>query len=165
MSSKASKETLETLRKLLRDLGFDFPGLIFIERDCIYKVESAIIHEVDRTPVIFDPGLGGGTGEVPARCFESSALDLGGQAVTDNAGRLTWKLSDFVCNADRAGYQAPASFVTTALSTAPIFLTARILSTGGDLVVDVFSWDTSGAPAPNVRFAWRCWVPTQAIVL
>lgn len=164
MSSKASKETLETLTKLFRDLGLDFPGLNFIERDCVYKIERAIVHEVDRTPVIFDPEFGGG-GEVPTRCFESDAIDLGGQAVTDNSGRFTWKLSNFVCKADRAGYQTPASFVTTALSSAPIFLTARIVSSGVDLVIDVFSWDTNGAPAPNIRFAWRCWVPSQAIVL
>lgn len=164
MISKASKETLETLKKLFRDLGLDFPGFNFIERNCVYRIGRATVHEVDRTPVIFDPDLGGG-GEVPTRCFESDAIDLGGQAVTDSAGRLTWKLSDFVCKADRAGYQAPASFVTTALTGAPIFLSARVVSTGGDLVIDVFSWDTNGAPAPNIRFAWRCWVPSQAIVL
>jgi hypothetical protein len=164
MASKASKETLETLKKLFRDLGLDFPGLNFIERDCVYKIQRATVHEVDRTPVIFDPDLGGAS-EVPTRCFESDAIDLGGQAVTDSAGRLTWKLSDFVCKADRAGYQAPVSFVTTALTSSPIFLTARMVSSGGDLVVDVFSWDSSGAAAPNIRFAWRCWIPTQAIVL
>ena len=164
MTSKASKETLETLKKLFRDLGLDFPGLNFIERDCLYKIQTATVHEVDRTPVIFDPDLGGAS-EVPTRCFQSDAIDLGGQAVTDSTGRLTWKLSDFVCKGDRAGYQAPASFVTTALTSVPIVLTARILSSGGDLVVDVFSWDSNGAPAPNIRFAWRCWIPTQAIIL
>lgn len=165
MSSKATKETLETLRKLFLDLGLDFPGLSFLERDCIYKEQkNSTVHEVDRTPVIFDPDLGGGT-EVPARCFDSGSLDLGGQAVTDGAGRLTWKLSNFVCKADRTSHAAPIAFVTTAMSNSPIFLTTRTLSTGGDLVIDVFSWDTNGAPAPNVRFAWRCWVPTQLIVL
>ena len=164
MNSKPSQETMETLKTLFRDLGLDFPGLNFIQRDCIYKAEAATVHEVDRTPVIFDPNLGG-PGEVPARCFESGSLDLAGESVTDSAGRFTWRLSDFICSSDRAGYLAPASFVTTAMSGAPIFLTARILSSGADLVIDVFSWDVSGAPAPNVRFAWRCWVPTQAIVL
>ena len=164
MTSKASRETLETLRKLFLDLGLDFPGLIFLERDSIYKAQSATVHEVDRTPVLFDPDLGGGI-EVPARCFESASLDLGGQAVTDSAGRLTWKLSNFVCRADRLNYLAPTSFVTTAMSSSPIFLTTRTLSSGSDLVIDVFSWDTNGAPAPNVRFAWRCWVPSQSIVL
>jgi len=164
MSSKASRETLETLRKLFLDLGLDFPGLNFVERNCVYKAQSATVHEVDRTPVIFDPDLGGGT-EVPARCFDSGSLDLGGQAVTDNAGRFTWKLSSFVCKADRGNYAAPATFVTTAMSSSPIFLTTQTLSIGSDLVIDVFSWDTNGAPAPNVRFAWRCWVPTQSIVL
>jgi hypothetical protein len=164
MNSKASRETLEKLRKLFLDLGLHFPGLNFVERDGIYKAQNATVHEVDRTPVIFDPDLGGG-GEVLARCFDSGALDLGGQAVTDSAGRLTWKLSNFVCKADRTSYVAPATFVTTAMSSAPIFLTTQTLSIGSDLVIDVFSWDTNGAPAPNIRFAWRCWVPTQSIVL
>ena len=121
MSSKASRETLETLRKLFLDLGLDFPELNFVERDCIYKAQSATVHEVDRTPVIFDPDLGGGN-EVLARCFDSGSLDLGGQAVTDSAGRLTWKLSNSVCKPDRAIYVAPATFVTTAISSSPIFL-------------------------------------------
>lgn len=161
MSSTASRETL---RKLLLDLGLDFPGLVFVERDCIYKSQSATVHEVDRTPVIFDPDLGGG-GEVPVRCFDNESLDLGGHAVTDSAGRLTWKLSSFVCQADRSSYVAPATFVTTAMSSSPIFLTTRTLSIGSDLVIDVFSWDTNGVPAPNVRFAWRCWVLKFSIVL
>jgi hypothetical protein len=162
MSSKASKETIEALTKLFRDLGIDFPGLNFLERDAIYKIEGATVHETDRTPVIFDPDFP--PTEVPARCFASDAIDLGGQAVTDAAGRLTWKLSNFVCKGDRANYLAPPAFVATAMSSAAIVLTTRTVSLGSDLVIDVFSWDASGAPAPNVRFAWRCWIPTQAIV-
>jgi hypothetical protein len=164
MTAKASKETLEALRKLFLDLGLHFPGLNFVERDALYKIEGATVHETDRTPVIFDPDLGGST-EVPARCFASDALDLAGQAVTDSAGRLTWKLSNFVCKPDRGNYLTPEAFVATAITSSPIFLTTRTLSAGSDLVVDIFSWDTNGAPAPNVRFAWRCWVPTQSIVL
>src|SRR5262245_23011234 len=100
MTSKGSKETIETLKKLLRDLGLDFPGFNFVERDALYRIQGATVHETDRTPVIFDPDLGS-PGEVPVRCYPSEAIDLGGQAVTDAAGRLTWKLSDFVCRNDR----------------------------------------------------------------
>jgi hypothetical protein len=164
MNSKTSQETLETLKKLFRDLGIDFPGLNFVERDCVYKVQDATVHETDRTPVIFDPDLGGGTGEIPTRCFPSGSLDLGGQAVTDNTGRFTWKLSNFVCAADRSSYLAPTSFVATAMSLTPAFLTSVTLSIGADLIVDVLSWTPSGVSAPNVRFAWRCWVPAQSIV-
>jgi hypothetical protein len=163
MGSKVTPETLEALRKIFRDLGLDFPGFHFIEQDALYTRHGAKIHEVDRTPVIVldDGSGGGGSGEVPTRCFEKGSIDLGGQSTTDNAGRLTWKLDDYICRDDRTSYLAPTSFVTTALSTAPVFLTARMVSGG---VVDVFSWGTNGAPAPNVRFAWRCWVPTEAIV-
>lgn len=161
MSSTASRETL---RKLLLELGLKFPGLVFLDRNCIYKSQSATVHEVDRTPVLFDPDLGGG-GEGPVRCFDNESLDLGGHAVTDSAGRLTWKLSNFVCQAEDISYSAPASFVTTAMSSSPIFLTTRTLSIGSDVVIDVFSWDTNGVPAPNVSFAWRCWVLKQSPVL
>jgi hypothetical protein len=161
MSAKDSKEKLA---KLLSDLGLDLGGLSFLERDCLYRTEGAAAHEVDRTPVIFDPDLGPGDG-VRARCFDIQSLDLGGQATTDGAGRLTWKLSNFVCSTQGISYLAPSAFVATAMSSSPVFITTRTLSTGSDLVIDVFSWDTDGAPAPNVRFAWRCWVQSQAIVL
>ncbi|MBC5785922.1 hypothetical protein H8N03_23490 [Ramlibacter sp. USB13] len=165
MVAKPPQKTLEALRKLLLDLGLDFPGLNFIERDAVYRpTPNARVHEVDRTPVVFDPGLGG-SGEVPARCFFNDTLDLGGQATTDGAGRLTWKLSQYVCSSERpAGYVAPVSFVTTALGSSPVFLTARIASVASDVVIDVFSWGANGAPAPNARFAWRCWVPVATIV-
>ena len=164
MSPKVSKETLEALKKIFLELGLEFPGFNFVERDALYKIQGATVHETDRTPVIFDPDFPPPP-EVPARCFPSEAIDLGGQAVTDGVGRLTWKLSNFVCKNDRASYQAPPAFVATAISNAPIFLTTRTVSIVGDLAIDVFSWDANGAPAPNVRFAWRCWVPSQAIIL
>src|SRR5262245_55594950 len=165
MGSKVSQEKLEALQKILRDLGIHFPPLKFIEDDALYKLETAIVHEVDRTPVIvIDDGSGTGSGAPRTRCFDDGAIDLGGQSTTDNTGRLTWKLSDYVCKENLQSYLAPASFVTTALSTSPIFLTARITSIGFDLVIDVFSWDANGAAAPNVRFAWRCWVRGQNII-
>ena len=90
MGSKVTPETLEALRKIFRDLGLDFPGFHFIEQDALYTRHDSTIHEVDRTPVIvLDDGSGGGSGEVPTRCFAKGSIDLGGQATTDSAGRLT----------------------------------------------------------------------------
>lgn len=152
MATKSSKSA--ALRESLRDLGFDLPELIFIHRDSLFRDHSVQIHEVDHTPKIFDPDIGSGKG-VPARCFSSHGLDIGGKATTNDAGKLTWKLSNFYCG--QFEVSEPVSFVATARSNSPVFLTSRTISTGDDLVIDVFSWDISGNPAPTVAFAWRCW--------
>lgn len=163
MSAKSSKASRDKLKKLLADLGLSFPGIDFLERDCLYRAQGATAHEVDHTPVVFDPELGGGN-SVRARCFDIGSLDLGGQATTGGDGHLTWKLSNFVCRRGGNSYLTPTAFVTTAISSSPVFLTTRIVSTGPDLVIDVFSWDTNGDRAASVRFAWRCWVQEQSIV-
>ena len=155
MTTKSSK--VDALRKALLNLGFNLPELRFIERESLSVGQPVRIHEIDRTPLLMDPDLGPGEG-VRKKCFDSTGLDVGGKAVTDNAGRLLWKLSDFVCVVGRLSVSEPASFVATARSKSPVFLTSRTISTGDDLVIDVFSWDTSGNPAPKVGFAWRCWI-------
>lgn len=160
MASKTEKDALE---KALAGLGFDLPEISFIRRDGLSAKQEVSVHEVDLTPEFVDPGLGAG-GNIRARCFGSHAIDIGGRAVTDSAGRLTWKLSDFVCQSGGTDYSDPVSFVATALTNSAVLLTARTASTGGDLVVDVFSWDTNGAPAPKVRFFWRCWVQALTVV-
>ena len=46
----------------------------------------------------------------------------------------------------------PVSFVVTAMADSPVFMTAPIVSTGQDLIVNVFSWITDGKPAPKVHY-------------
>ena len=155
MTTKSSK--VDALRKALLNLGFNLPELRYIERESLSVSQPVRTHEIDRTPLLFDPDLGPGEG-VRKKCSDSTGLDVGGKAVTDNAGRLLWKLTDFICEGDGLSVSEPASFVATARSKSPVFLTSRTISTGDDLVIDVFSWDTSGNPAPKVGFAWRCWI-------
>jgi len=157
------ESSLEALKRGLSGFGLDLPDLNFVQQDALYTDDVATIHEVDRTPVILDPALGG-RGAAPVRCFRSRAFDMGGRANTDSVGRLVWKLSDFVCNPGGTFYSQPVSFVATAVSSSAQFLTTRMQSTGNDLIIDVFSWDTNGAPAPRVAFAWHCKVQAQIIV-
>ena len=151
-----TKNADSKLRKLLVELDARI-----LVRNSLYTNEAVKIQEVDRTPQIFDPDLG--PGELRRECRGSQSIDLGGRAATDASGKLTWKLSDFVCESDQV-YSHPVSFVATPFSADPVSLTALVQSIGPDLVVEVFTWDSSGAAAPQVPFAWRCWVPTSVIV-
>lgn len=158
----AKHSATDVIRKALLGLGLELPDLTFVQRDSLYVVDQSVrIHEVDRTPVFLDPDLGPGDG-VKAQCFVRRGLDVGGRARTGDVGRLTWKLSDFVC--DGQSVAEPASFVATAQSDSAVVLTTKTVSTGDDLVIEVFSWDINGNPAPNVRFAWRCWTQTPPII-
>ena len=161
MTKKKSK--IDAVRRAILDLGIDFPGLSFVERDSLSTSESVSIHEVDRTPVFVDPELGAGDG-IREKCFNSNGLDVGGKSVTSDEGKFTWKLSNFICEVGRLNVSEPACFVATARSNSPVFLTSSTVSVGDDLVIDVFSWDTSGNAAPNVRFSWRCWTDTPFII-
>ena len=133
MTTKSSK--VDALRKALLNLGFNLPELSFIERNSLMAGQPVQIHEIDRTPILVDPDIGPGDG-VREKCSNSTGLDIGGKAVTDNAGRLLWKLSDFICVVGRISVSEPASFVATARSKSPVFLTSRTISTGDDLVIE-----------------------------
>ena len=115
--------------------------------------------------MVVDPELGQ-RGGIRESCYPRSELDVGGVASTNRQGQLRWLLSQIICEVDpRTIYAAPISFVATAMSASAETTTARIISTGGDVVIDVFSWDSAGNSAPNVRFSWRYWslseVPVQ----
>ncbi len=160
MTTESAKEYR---RKALFDLGLDLPGLSFVQRDSLSLGQSVRVHEVDRTPVVVDPDIGASDG-IREQCFVSHGLDVGGKASTGDAGQLTWKLSKFICETSPPNISELASFVATAQSDSPIVLTTRTVSTGNDLVIEVFSWDMNGNPAPNVQFAWRCWAEDRFIV-
>ena len=149
------------LTKLLAEFGIDLPGIYLLRRNSLYHADEAVqVQEVDLTPQFVDPDVVG-AGLPRRRCLGSTAIDLGGRAVTDASGKLTWKLADFVCEFARYTYSEPVSFVATPLSADPVSLTALVRSIGSDLVVEVFSWDASGAAAPRVGFSWRCWVEAR----
>lgn len=93
----------------------------------------------------------------PSQCQERECIDLSGIASTGSDGRKTWRFTDYNCYSD-AIPEEPASFIATPVTDRPIHLTAKITfqSSPKDLVVEIFTWDANGNPAPSVRFSWRC---------
>jgi hypothetical protein len=149
------KAYLENLSSALAKLGLNLPDLNFVQRDSLSALQSVSVHEVDRTPVFVDAGLG--PGGLKEKCSTSQGFDVGGKSSTGTTGHLTWKLSNYVCENPGSTFLEPASFVATAQSESPVVMTTKTLSSGDDLVIKVFSWLMNGNPAPNVRFTWRCW--------
>ena len=154
---KTTDKKSAELRKLLDDFGIDFPTT---RRNCLYNTPDVRVHEIDVMGELFNPDQGETAGS-RRRCLDSPSIDLGGRATTDDSGKRIWKLSDFVCGADALVYHRPVSFVATPLSETPVSITVSVRSTGSDLVVNVFSWDRSGDPAPRVFFSWRCWAEAK----
>ncbi len=162
MIKKSSK--IDAVRKAILDLGLDFPELNFIQRNSLYSRGEVSIHEVDTTPKLANPDIPDG-GRLNERCYDHQhGIDVGGKAATSSEGKFTWKLSNFICENGRLFVSEPASFVATARSKTPVFLTSNTISAGNDLIIDVFSWDSSGKPSPNAHFSWRCWVDTPIVV-
>jgi hypothetical protein len=153
---------LKKIRAALAALKLDLPELNFIQKDSLSNVENVTIHQVDRTPVVFDPDLG--EGQPQEFCFASRGLDIAGKAVTDRNGRHRWELKNYICEAPRVSISEPVAFVATARSRVPVVMTTETVATGTTLVIEVFSWDMSGAAAANVRFSWRCWAESPHII-
>lgn len=159
-------EHVAALRKALGGLDLHLPDLRFIERDALSNIESTQFHITDRTPVIFDPSHSTGSGGGPREfCFAGQGMDIAGKAVTGNSGRMQWKLTSYICENGPLLIEEPAAFVATPRSAGPVMMTSTTVSVGPDLVIDVFSWTTGGAPAPNTAFSWRCWFNLVPIIL
>jgi hypothetical protein len=98
------------------------------------------------------------------RCIPNfDGIDLSGGSYTDSSGRMTWRLSNFVCAPEGGpAVDFPVSFVATPLSDKPAYITVKYVGLGpqpGDIAIDVFSWDAQGNPAPSTSFYWRCRLP------
>ncbi len=159
-NKKTMNEERGDLEKLIGKLGIDVQTVEFRRRNSLSTHQDVQVHEIDLPLDVLDSDLGA-TASPWRECFDSRSIDLGGWAVTGDAGKRIWKLSDFVCDSNsRVVYRQPVSFVATPLSEEPVSMTVIVRSTGSDLVVEVFSWDASGAAAPRVGFSWRCWVDT-----
>lgn len=159
-------EQVAALRKALSGLDLHLPDLNFIERDALSNVEPTQFHVTDRTPVIFDPSHGTGTGGGPREfCFAGQAMDIGGKSVTGSDGKMRWVLKNYICDDRLIAVDEPVAFVATPRATGPVLMTTNTVSSGSDLVIDVFSWTITGAPAANTRFSWRCWFSFPPIIL
>lgn len=116
-----------------------------------------------------DPNLGLTIKEVSTifpdsgRCIHGfDAIDLSGGSVTDSAGRMTWRMLDFVCPDRDLQVDFPVSFVATPISDKPAYMTVKFTgleSQPNNVVFEVYSWDSQGNPAPLVYFYFRCKIP------
>lgn len=159
-------ERVASIRTALQGFGLDLPVLKFIERDALSNVQGAQVHITDRTPVIFDPTTSDGSGGGPREfCFAGPGMDIGGKAVTGSDGRMQWKLTNYICENGPLAVDEPVSFVATPRAASAVMMTSTTVSTGSDLVIDVFSWNPDGSPAPGTRFSWRCWFNLPPIIL
>jgi hypothetical protein len=87
-------------------------------------------------------------------------IDLSGGSLTDPAGRMTWRLSNFVCPPEALVPDFPVSFVATPLSDKPGYITVKnVALEANDVTIDVYSWDSHGNPAASMFFYWRCRIP------
>jgi hypothetical protein len=63
------------------------------------------------------------------RCFGMGGIDLSGGWMTDEAGRMIWRLSNFLCreNVPPGGLAVdfPVSFVATPMTDKPAYITAK----------------------------------------
>jgi hypothetical protein len=156
--SMSKKDEVKQLKELTeRFLGQPADNLFFKQRTSVRTSNTeAYIQELE--PVIDG---------VRTRCLDANVIDLSGRASTDEGGKRTWKLRDYIVPCDRGfdEFDRPMSFVATPHSNSPIYLTTRPAegfltpSPPDDVVVEVFTWDAGGNPAPNVTFSWRCRVP------
>lgn len=156
---------VDDLRKALANLDLHLPELKFIEKDAISNVEATQFHNTDRTPVIFDPDVSDGSGGPREFCFSGQAMDIGGKAVTGSDGKMRWKLTNYICEDRLMVVDEPVAFVATARATVARMMTSNTVSTGKDLEIDVFSWDSDGNPAGGTSFSWRCWFNFPVIIL
>jgi hypothetical protein len=86
---------------------------------------------------------------------------------------LTILITSFLCPTEESrSYAEPVNIVATPVSTTPAFLTTNHTlifvppnTVATNVQIDIFSWDASGAPAPNIVVNWRCRVPTAPFIV
>jgi hypothetical protein len=159
-------ERVAAVHTALGNLGLDLPSLNFIEKDALSNVEGTRFHITDRTPILVpDDSPSHGGGGPREFCFSGQAMDIGGKAVTGSDGKMRWILTNYICEDALRVIDEPVAFVATPRATGPVLMTSNTVSTGNDLVIDVFSWNTDGTPAASTRFSWRCWFNFPQIIL
>lgn len=102
-----------------------------------------------------------------AQFKDSWSVDVWGNSMTGANGQMTWRLLTYAkCKPGFSNLHLgdPISFVATPMTDKPIHLTVtlkfepvpNIRLKLKDLVVEVYSWDKQGNPAPNIAYCWRC---------
>jgi len=144
----------------LAQLGGFVPPFNAVQLISLYDRQDATLKSFSiRTDVVVTDDFSDGSGDLGAtECLEHEAIDVAGQSRTGEDGSMTWRLTDVICAASGRTIREPASFVATPITTGPIYLTTKIVipDPPDDLVVSVFTWDSSGTAAPGIAFSWRC---------
>ena len=95
-----------------------------------------------------------------SECTKMGGIDLSGRSMTDFTGRTIWRLADILCPGDDGmplGF--PINFIATPEIAKPAYITVKlagIQKSSNDVIVEVFTWDNEGNPAPSIPFYWRC---------
>ena len=153
----------------LAQLGGLVPSFNLVRLISLYDSDDVTLKSQSlRTDVVKSDDFGSGSNLGTTVCDPGlGAIDATGQLRTGDDGTITWRLADVICPGpgDVQIVEGPASFVATPITTAPIFLTTRIVfpDPPEDLIVHVFTWDSNGTPAPKVAFSWRCRVRYRGI--
>jgi hypothetical protein len=156
---------IAAIHTALGNLGLDLPSLNFIERDALSNVEGTRFHVTDRTPILVPDDASHAGGGPREFCFAGQAMDIGGKSITGSDGKMRWTLKDYICEDPLMFIEEPVAFVATPRAAGPVMMTSTTVSTGNDLVIDVFSWNTNGTPAASTRFSWRCWFNFPQVIL
>jgi hypothetical protein len=109
---------------------------------------------------------------LPRSCVASEFLDVSASATTGSTGSVTLLINDYICRGDVGRvYSEPVNIVATPVSTTPFYVTVThsLVTTPPstfvqNVQINIFAWDTKGAPAPNVTVYWRCRVPDFVII-
>ncbi|HKD69470.1 MAG TPA: hypothetical protein VKB84_21705 [Candidatus Binataceae bacterium] len=167
---KSDRSNAEELKKQL-EAAAGHP--IDIDAEQLIKIFMFPVGALDYTPQ-------DGNGSVKWRgliipitsCNPATLLDASGSLSTGADGQRTFLLSQEVCLPLQRSLAEPVNVVATARSTTPFFVTtthslvqddpANPLSS--DVQITVFTWNASGAPAPNVTFDWRCRAVSNTII-
>jgi hypothetical protein len=160
----SKNDDLKNLQKAAeRVLGQSVEDFFFTQRPSV-RTSDFDAYVQEREPVIDG---------VRITCLDAKVIDISGRAATGADGRTEWKLRDFIvpCDGDFDEFDRPMSFVATPHSSTPVYLTITHADSifhpfpSNDVVVEVFTWDKDGNPAPNITFSWRCRVPYRKIII
>jgi len=142
------------------------PPLRLIQELSIWATDKPSVKIRKLRPEEVISEFGGGSTVRRAQCDPTEAIDIAGQSRTGDNGKMTWRLTDFICPGGQPIVEPPASFVATPISQSPVYLTTTIEfpDPPRDLVVEVFTWAPGGSSAPRISFSWRCRVRYKEVI-
>jgi hypothetical protein len=103
-------------------------------------------------------------------CSSARLIDICASSRTDENGRTTIALRDFVCLAEPAAganferLSPPVFFVATPRTDTAVHVTHQVRVIDSEPTIEVFSWDAGGNATRRVPFDWHCCVQVFEIV-